>query len=228
MALVKVDLARRLGVIDPKMYGMFIEHLGRCIYGGIYEAGSPLSDEHGFRQDVLEAVRRLRPPLLRWPGGNFVSNYHWLDGVGPKERRPVRAELAWNTTETNQVGTNEFMQYCRLLNTEPYLCVNLGTGTIEEAANWVEYCNRPVGTSYADLRAEHGYTEPHKVTYWGLGNELYGDWQIGHKTAGGTRASWRGSARSSCGRWTRTSSSCCAGRGRWNGIGRRCCSAPMS
>ncbi len=182
MALVKLDLSRRLGTIDPKLYGMFIEHLGRCIYGGIYDPGSPLSDEYGFRRDVLEAAHHLRVPLLRWPGGNFVSNYHWLDGVGPRNRRPVRPELAWNTVETNQVGTNEFLHYCRLLDTEPYICVNLGTGTIEEAAAWVEYCNRPVGTSYADLRAEHGFTEPHKVTYWGLGNELYGDWQMGHKT----------------------------------------------
>jgi len=183
MSLIKLDLDRRLGAIDPKLYGMFIEHLGRCIYGGIYEAGSSFSDEHGFRRDVLNAARRLRLPLLRWPGGNFVSGYHWLDGVGPKERRPVRAELAWNAIESNQIGTNEFVHYCRLLDTEPYICVNLGTGAIEEAAAWVEYCNRPVGTSYADLRAEHGFTDPHRVTYWGLGNELYGDWQIGHKTA---------------------------------------------
>ncbi|MCJ7751867.1 MAG: alpha-N-arabinofuranosidase, partial [Armatimonadetes bacterium] len=139
--------------------------------------------ENGFRKDVLEAARGLQVPILRYPGGNFVSGYHWIDGVGPKEKRPVRPELAWNTVETNQFGTNEFIQYCRELDTEPYLCANLGSGTMDEAAAWVEYCNRADGTSYAKLRAEHGFAEPHEVTYWGLGNEMYGDWQIGHKNA---------------------------------------------
>ena len=183
MARVKIDLDRRLGVVDRKMYGMFIEHLGRCIYGGIYDPDSRLSDVNGIRTDVLEAARGLRPPILRWPGGNFVSGYHWEDGVGPKENRPVRAELAWNAIESNRFGTNEFIRYCRALNTEPYICANLGTGTMDEAAAWVMYCNRDDGTSYAALRAEHGFTKPHKVIYWGLGNEIYGDWQIGHKTA---------------------------------------------
>ena len=183
MALVKIDLDRRLGMVDPKVYGMFIEHLGRCIYGGIYEPGSPLSDGRGFRRDVLEAAKGLRPPILRWPGGNFVSGYHWLDGVGPADQRPPRVELAWNTVESNQFGTNEFIEYCRVLGTEPYICANLGSGTMDEAAAWVEYCNRDTGTHHADLRAEHGYEKPHGVTYWGLGNEIYGDWQIGHKNA---------------------------------------------
>jgi len=183
MPLIKLDLDRRIGAIDPKVYGMFIEHLGRCIYGGIYEPGSPLSDENGFRTDVLEAARGLRVPILRWPGGNFVSGYHWLDGVGPEEERPVRPELAWNTIESNVFGTDEFIQYCRALDTEPYICANLGSGTMDEAADWVEYCNREAGTSYASLRAEHGFEKPHKVIYWGLGNEVYGDWQIGHRNA---------------------------------------------
>jgi alpha-N-arabinofuranosidase len=183
MALVKIDLDRRIGTIDRMVYGMFIEHLGRCIYGGMYDPGSSLSDENGFRKDVLEAARGLQVPILRYPGGNFVSGYHWIDGVGPKEKRPVRPELAWNTVETNQFGTDEFIQYCRELDTEPYLCANLGSGTMDEAAAWVEYCNRADGTSYAKLRAEHGFAEPHEVTYWGLGNEMYGDWQIGHKNA---------------------------------------------
>ncbi|NIM04190.1 MAG: alpha-N-arabinofuranosidase, partial [Armatimonadetes bacterium] len=183
MARVKIDLDRRLGVIDRKVYGMFIEHLGRCIYGGIYEAGSPLSDENGIRRDVLEASRGLQPPIMRYPGGNFVSDYHWLDGVGPKEKRPVRTEHAWRTVETNEFGTNEFIEYCRLFPTEPYICANMGTGTMDEAAAWVEYCNREDETSYAKLRAEHGFKKPHKVIYWGLGNEMYGDWQVGHKTA---------------------------------------------
>lgn len=183
MARVKIDLDRRLGTIDRKVYGMFIEHLGRCIYGGIYEPGSPLSDENGIRREVLAASRALQPPIMRYPGGNFVSGYHWLDGVGPKEKRPARVELAWHTVERNQFGTNEFIDYCRRFPTAPYLCVNMGTGTMEEAAAWVEYCNRAADTSYAKLRAEHGYEQPHQVVYWGLGNEMFGDWQIGHLNA---------------------------------------------
>lgn len=184
MPIIKLDLDRRIGTIDRKIYGMFIEHLGRCIYGGIYDPGSLLSDGEGIRTDVLAAARDLQAPILRWPGGNFVSGYHWLDGVGPKERRPVRPELAWKTIETNQFGTNEFISYCRKLDTEPYLCVNLGSGSMDEAAAWVEYCNRNDGTSYAKLRAEHGFPQPHNVVYWGLGNEMYGDWQLGQKSAG--------------------------------------------
>ena len=183
MAVVKIDLDRRIGAIDRKIYGMFVEHLGRCIYGGMYDPGSPLSDARGFRRDVLEAVRNLQVPILRYPGGNFVSAYHWLDGVGPKEKRPPRPDPAWKTVESNEFGTNEFIEYCRAVDTEPYFCANLGSGTMDEAAAWVEYCNREVGTSYANLRAEHGFEKPHGVTYWGLGNEIYGDWQIGHKTA---------------------------------------------
>ncbi len=139
MSLIKIDLGRRLGTIDPKLYGMFIEHLGRCIYGGIYDPESPQADDAGIRLDVLEAARGLHAPILRWPGGNFVSGYHWLDGVGPKEQRPTRVEPAWQTSETNQFGTDEFLAYCRRLGVEPYICVNLGSGGIEEAAAWVEY-----------------------------------------------------------------------------------------
>lgn len=183
MVVVKVDLDRRLGTISRKVYGMFIEHLERCIYGGLFEPGSPLADENGFRRDVLEAARRLQVPILRYPGGNFASAYHWLDGVGPREHRPARPDAAWKVVESNEFGTNEFLQYCRLLGAEPFLCANLGSGSMEEAAAWVEYCNREVGTSYANLRAEHGFPQPHRVTYWNLGNEIYGDWQIGHRSA---------------------------------------------
>jgi alpha-N-arabinofuranosidase len=182
-AVVRIDTARAVAVIDRKIYGNFAEHLGRCIYGGIYEPGSPLSDERGFRTDVAEVVRDLGVSILRWPGGNFVSGYHWLDGVGPREDRPHRHDLAWHAIETNQFGTNEFIAYCRLIGAEPYLCLNLGTGTIDEAAAWLAYCNCDDSTYYAELRRKHGHREPHRVTYWGLGNELYGDWQIGHKTA---------------------------------------------
>ncbi len=183
MARIVVDAARRIGTVDPRIFGNFIEHLGRCIYGGIFEEGSPLSDERGFRRDVLDAVRPLRVPLLRWPGGNFVSGYHWLDGVGPAAERPRRSELAWYAEESNRFGTNEFIQYCRVLGAEPYVCVNMGSGTMDEAQAWLEYCNGTGNTSWANLRRQHGYPEPHRVRYWGLGNEMYGTWQIGHLSA---------------------------------------------
>ncbi len=183
MNRIGIDLARRLGTVDRRIFGQFIEHLGRCIYGGIYDEGSPLSDARGFRQDVLAAARPLGIPLLRWPGGNFVSGYHWLDGVGPKDRRPRRSELAWYAEESNRFGTNEFIEYCRALGTEPFICVNMGSGTMDEAQAWVEYCNGAGRTSWADLRREHGYPEPHRVRYWGLGNEMYGSWQIGNLSA---------------------------------------------
>jgi alpha-L-arabinofuranosidase len=179
MAKIKIDLDRRIGNVDRRIYGGFIEHLGRCIYGGIFDEGSPLSDEHGFRRDVMEALEALWIPVLRWPGGNFVSGYHWLDGVGPVEQRPRRLELAWHAEESNRFGTNEFLQYCELLDIEPYICVNMGNGTIDEAQAWVEYCNGTGNTYWANLRRKHGREEPYKVKYWGLGNEMYGNWQIG-------------------------------------------------
>ncbi len=183
MAKIKIDLERKIGKVDRRIYGGFIEHLGRCIYGGIYEEGSPLSDEHGFRKDVIEAVRSLRLPLLRWPGGNFVSGYHWTDGIGPVEKRPRRMELAWFTEESNHFGTDEFIQYCRTIDTEPYICVNMGTGTMDEARAWVEYCNGTGNTYWANLRRQNGHEAPYGVKYWGLGNEMYGQWQIGKLSA---------------------------------------------
>jgi alpha-N-arabinofuranosidase len=180
MARIAVDLGRRLGTVDRRIFGNFIEHLGRCIYGGVFEEGSSLSDARGFRRDVLEAVRPLRVPILRWPGGNFVSGYHWLDGVGPVDARPRRAELAWYAEESNRFGTNEFIEYCRALGTEPYICVNMGSGSMDEAQAWVEYCNGTGSTAWVNLRRRHGYPEPHRVRYWGLGNEMYGSWQIGN------------------------------------------------
>jgi len=180
---ISVDLAHRIGRIDRFVYGHFIEHLERCIYGGIYDPGSPRADARGFRTDVIEAVREMTCPILRWPGGNFVSAYHWEDGVGPRENRPRRWDPAWRVEESNAVGTDEFIAYCRAVDAEPYICINLGTGSPEEAARWVEYCNATTDTSHANLRRANGHAEPFHVTYWGLGNELYGDWQIGHKTA---------------------------------------------
>jgi len=181
-ARLKIDPERRLGAIDPKLYGNFIEHLGRCIYGGIYDEGSTLSDADGARKDVLEATRRMRVTQLRWPGGNFVSGYHWADGIGPKESRPARYALAWFERESNRFGTDEFLKYAKKLGTEPYICVNIGTGTIDEAMHWVEYCNHPGNTQYSDLRKKNGHPEPYNVKYWGVGNEIYGPWQIGHKS----------------------------------------------
>ncbi len=183
MAKIKIDLDRKLGTVDRRIYGSFIEHLGRCIYGGVYEEGSPLSDARGFRRDVLDAARDLRIPILRWPGGNFVSGYHWTDGIGPKEQRPRRIELAWQGEEPNRFGTDEFMEYCRELGTEPYICVNMGSGTMDEAQAWVEYCNGTGNTYWANLRRSNGHEEPYNVKYWGLGNEMYGSWQIGASTA---------------------------------------------
>ena len=183
MATVSIDIRRQIGEIHPNVYGNFIEHLGRCIYGGIYEEGSPLSDERGFRKDVLEAIRSLKVPVVRWPGGNFVSGYHWLDGIGPKDKRPRKMELAWHTVESNRFGTDEFIQFCRAVSTAPCICVNMGNGTMDEAQNWVEYCNGTADTYYANLRRQNGHDAPYEVKYWGLGNEISGHWQIGHKDA---------------------------------------------
>ena len=183
MARIRIDLDRRIGEVDRRIYGNFIEHLGRCIYGGIYDEGSPLSDERGFRRDTLAAVRGLRVPLLRWPGGNFVSGYHWTDGVGPRDQRPRRMELAWHGEESNRFGTDDFIEYCRTIGAEPYICLNMGTGTMDEARDWLEYCNGTSNTYWANLRRESGHPEPYGVKYWGLGNEMYGRWQIGALSA---------------------------------------------
>ena len=181
-ARIKIDFDRQIGTIDRNIYGNFTEHLGRCIYGGIYDEGSPLSDSDGFRKDVLEAVRGLRIPLLRWPGGNFVSGYNWKDGIGPKDARPRRWDTAWQAEESNRFGTDEFIQYCRKIDAEPYFTINMGTGTMQDAADWVEYCNETSNTYWANLRKKNGHPEPYNVKYWGLGNEIYGVWQAGHKS----------------------------------------------
>lgn len=182
-ARVKIDTERTIGDIDPKLYGNFIEHLGRCIYGGVFEENSPLSGADGFRRDVLDAARKLHVSLLRWPGGNFSSNYHWRDGIGPRAERPPRLEMAWGTVESNRFGTHEFLDYAGKLGAEPYICANLGTGTWDEAQQWVEYCNSSQDTAMTRLRKQNGRAEPWKVTYWGLGNEMDGPWQMGHRSA---------------------------------------------
>ncbi|MFZ0215251.1 MAG: alpha-L-arabinofuranosidase C-terminal domain-containing protein, partial [Candidatus Dormiibacterota bacterium] len=183
MALIRIDWDRTLGTVDRRIFSGFVEHLGRCIYGGLYDPGSPLADERGFRTDVLEAARRLHPPVLRWPGGNFVSGYHWTDGIGPAADRPRRLERAWHAEEPNTFGTDEFMAYCQELGTEPYLCLNMGTGTLEEACAWVEYCNGTGDTYWVNERRRNGHPEPYGVHYWGLGNEMYGEWQLGALSA---------------------------------------------
>jgi len=168
---------------DPKLFGGFIEHLGRAVYEGIYEPTHPTADEQGFRGDVLELIRELDMPVTRYPGGNFVSNYKWEDGVGPVEDRPTRLDLAWQALEPNEIGTNEFMDWAKKANTEVIMAVNLGTREPADAANLLEYCNFPGGTEYSDLRKKHGWDEPHGVKYWCLGNEMDGPWQMGHCTA---------------------------------------------
>ncbi len=180
---VTIDLERRIAPLDPRVFGSFLEHLGRAIYEGVYDPGNALSDKNGLRKDVAEEIRTMGVPIVRYPGGNFVSGYHWLDGVGPKKDRPTVLERAWNSIETNQFGTNEFIDWCKLAGTEPLLGLNFGTAGAEDAANLVEYCNQPGGTKWSELRKAHGYAAPHNVRRWCLGNEMDGPWQIGHMTA---------------------------------------------
>ena len=185
MRQVDVRLHRdfAIGTTNPRLFGSFIEHLGRCLYGGIFEPGHPAADARGFRQDVLALIRELAPTVIRYPGGNFVSGYNWEDGVGPIEQRPRRLDLAWMSTETNRFGTNEFIDWCRAAGCEPMLAVNLGTRGADAARRLVEYCNHPSGTALSDLRRSHGWDAPHGVKFWCLGNELDGHWQIAAKTA---------------------------------------------
>jgi len=182
-ARIRIDTDRKIGEVHPHLFGNFAEHLGRCIYGGIYEEGSPLADENGYRKDVMEAVRGLGVTVLRWPGGNFASGYHWKDGIGPKDQRPVRPDHAWGDLEPNRFGTDEFLQYCERLGVEPYICINAGLGTIDEAREWVEYTNESRRTYWAEQRRKNGRDKPYNVKYWGLGNEIDGPWQLGHKNA---------------------------------------------
>src|ERR671912_1954178 len=178
-----INQARYRSELDPRLLGAFLEHLGRAVYTGVYDPRSPLADANGFRTDVRAAVKGLGVPIIRYPGGNFVSGYNWLDGVGPKNGRPTVLERAWNSLETNQFGTNEFIDWCKAVSTEPLLAFNLGTGTPETAVAYVEYCNVDRGTKWSELRRSHGYQQPHNVRYWCLGNEMDGPWQMGHMPA---------------------------------------------
>ena len=185
MAKAKVIAERDfvLADLDRRIFGTFVEHLGRCVYGGIFEPGHPTADERGFRGDVLELTKELGATIVRYPGGNFMSGYNWEDGVGPVENRPKKLDLAWFSTEPNTFGTNEFVDWCRKANVEPMLGVNLGTRGPDEAREFLEYCNHPAGSHFAELRRSHGYDKPHDVKFWCLGNEADGPWQICHKTA---------------------------------------------
>ncbi|GHH71688.1 alpha-N-arabinofuranosidase [Streptomyces sulfonofaciens] len=182
-ARLVVDPAFVVGEVDPRLYGSFVEHLGRCVYGGIYEPEHPTADEHGFRGDVADLVTGMGVPILRYPGGNFVSGYRWEDGIGPRESRPTRLNLPWKSIESNAVGTDEFCTWSRRVGSEPMLAVNLGTRGADAAARLVEYCNHPGGTYWSDLRRKNGAPDPHAVKVWCLGNEMDGPWQVGHKTA---------------------------------------------
>lgn len=182
-AKIILDKNYKIGEVDKRLYGSFIEHLGRAVYGGIYEPGHPKADKTGFRTDVIDLVNELNVPIVRYPGGNFVSGYNWEDGIGPIDKRPRRTDLAWGTIETNQIGTNEFVDWAKLASSEVMMAVNLGTRGADAARNMLEYCNHPSGTYWSDLRRSHGYSDPHNIKVWCLGNEMDGDWQIGHKTA---------------------------------------------
>ena len=169
--------------VDDRVYAAFLEHLGRAIYTGIYEPGHPTADKDGMRGDVVELVKELNIPYVRYPGGNFVSAYNWEDGIGPRDQRPVRLDLAWHTSDNNSVGVHEFIDWCDTVGTKPMLAINLGSRGLDEARNFVEYVNGPLGSYWGDLRKKHGHAEPFGVDLWCLGNEMDGPWQVGHKTA---------------------------------------------
>ena len=183
VARVYVDSRRTIAPIDRNVWGSFLEVLGRAIYEGIYDPGNKLSDANGFRKDVMNEIHQMGVPIIRYPGGNFVSGYNWLNGVGPKESRPRELDKAWNSINSNQFGTDEFMAWCKLVGTEPLMGLNLGTGTPEEAAALVEYCNVEKGTKWSELRRKNGIAAPYNVKRWCLGNEMDGPWQIGHMSA---------------------------------------------
>src|SRR5689334_18835262 len=182
-AHVLLDRDFTIGRTDRRLFGAFVEHLGRCVYGGIFEPGHPTADAKGFSQDVMALVRERGPTIMRYPGGNFVSGYNWEDGVGPVAGRPTRLDYAWFSKEPNEFGTNEFIDWCRMAGIEPMLAVNLGTRDGDAARRMVEYCNHPGGTTFSELRRRHGWDKPHAVKFWCLGNEMDGPWQMEAKTA---------------------------------------------
>ena len=197
-ARIKIDVDRTIGEIDPKIYGVFMEPIhfnGRrmglpdtvdfnTVYGNLYDPSSPLADENGFRKDYIDAMKELKITNMRWPGGNFVMGYNWQDGIGPKDQRPTRINLAWGGLESNHVGTDEWIALNKSIGSENVICVNLGLATIQDAHYWVEYCNYKKGTYYSDLRITNGHVKPYDVKLWDLGNEVDGaPWELGHKEA---------------------------------------------
>jgi len=182
-AVIKIDFDRKIGVIDSNIYGAFVEPIRTVVHGTIYDPASSLADENGFRKDFIQLIRELKIPVLRWPGGNFVSGYNWEDGIGPKTQRPVRLDLAWNQVDKNQMGTDEYTKFCSLIGAKNFVCINGGTGTLDQARHWVEYCNYGSGTYYSDLRRKYGNEKPYNIRYWALGNEIDGPWQLGQKNA---------------------------------------------
>lgn len=197
-AKIKIDVDRTIGEIDPKIYGVFMEPINfsgsrmglpdtamfSTLYGNLYDPSSPLADENGFRKDYIEAMKELKITNMRWPGGNFVMGYQWRDGIGPKEKRPTRINLAWGGIDNNHVGTDEWIALNKAIGSENVICVNLGLGTIMDACDWVEYCNGKKGTYYADLRAQNGHPKPYGIKIWDLGNEVDGyPWELGYKSA---------------------------------------------
>jgi alpha-N-arabinofuranosidase len=177
-AVVKLNPDKLISDVSPFLLGQFVEHLERCVYDGIWTL-----DGKRLRPDTMDLIKQLNPPMIRYPGGNFASGYHWEDGIGRKESRPRRHDVAWQAEESNQVGTDEFLSFCEEIGTEPYLVVNDGSGTPEEAAQWVAYCNSPEQTEAGKLRAANGHPLPYHVKYWGVGNEVWGAWQIGTTSA---------------------------------------------
>jgi alpha-N-arabinofuranosidase len=182
-ASVTIDPAFPVAAVERRLFGSFVEHMGRCVYGGIFEPGHPVADALGLRRDVLDLTRELGVSVVRYPGGNFVSGYRWEDGVGPVGDRPRRLDLAWKSIETNAFGLDEFMVWARAAGIEPMLAVNLGTRGVQEACDLLEYANHPGGAHFSDLRRKYGVEKPYDVKLWCLGNELDGPWQVGHKTA---------------------------------------------
>ncbi len=180
-AVIKIDPDRKIAAVDPNIYGGFLEAM--VAYRGLYEPDSPLADENGFRRDFIDLIKELNVTNVRWPGGNYASGYNWEDGIGPKEQRRTMLDLAWHFIETNQMGTDEYVKLCKLIGAENFVCINAGTGTLDDARHWVEYCNVEKGTYYADLRRKYGNEEPYKIKYWALGNEIDGPWQMGQKNA---------------------------------------------
>lgn len=181
-AVIKIDLERTIGKVEPNIYGAFVEPIRTVVYSTIYDPKSPLADENGFRKDFVALIKDLNIPVVRWPGGNYVSGYNWEDGIGPKDQRPARLDIAWHQIENNQMGTDEYVKFCRLIGAENFICINAGLGTLDQARHWVEYCNFPKGTHYSDLRRKYGNEEPFNVKFWGLGNEIDGPWQTGQKS----------------------------------------------